>query len=117
MDSEHERGHNFRSKRAIFIPIAFVAGVFIFTTAVMFLWNAILPGVIGVHAITYWQALGILALSKILFGGFHMGHGHHRSHIRQTQEMREKWMNLSVEEKEKMKKEWWNRFGHQEKPE
>ena len=34
------------------------------------LWNILLPEILGVKAITYWQALGILVLSKILFGGF-----------------------------------------------
>ena len=65
-------------RRAIFIPIAFAAGVFIFGSVVMYLWNAILPAVIGVHTITFWQAIGILVLSKILFGGFPHRQGDHR---------------------------------------
>jgi len=71
------RGKKFWIRRAIFIPIAIVAGVFIFGSLVMFLWNSILPAVLGVSIITFWQALGILVLSKILFGGFRGGHGHH----------------------------------------
>ena len=100
-----ERGKKYWIKRAIFIPIAVVAGVFIFGNLVMYLWNAILPEVFGLHTITFWQAIGILVLSKVLFGGFAGGHGHHRCH-RHGQEMRERWMNLSPEEKEKMKAEW-----------
>lgn len=38
---------------------------------VMFLWNMILPEVLGVQEVNFWQALGILILSKILFGGIH----------------------------------------------
>ena len=37
---------------------------------VMLLWNALLPAIFGLKAITFLQALGLLVLSKILFGGF-----------------------------------------------
>jgi Ca2+/H+ antiporter, TMEM165/GDT1 family len=104
-----QHGHKFWIKRAIFIPIAIAAGVFIFGSLVMFLWNALLPAILGVQAITFWQALGILVLSKILFGGFHGGHGHRGFH-RHAHEMREKWRHLSPEEREKMRKDWCGRF-------
>ena len=106
----HERGRNFWIKRAIFIPIAIAAGVFIFGTAVMYLWNAIIPAVFGLGVITFWQAIGILVLSKILFGGFRGGHGHHNFHSH-AREMREKWMHFTPEEREKMKTEWRGRCG------
>src|SRR4051812_29683327 len=35
------------------------------------LWNAVVSPVFGWRLITFWQALGLLLLSKILFGGFH----------------------------------------------
>ena len=104
-----ERGRNFWIKRAIFIPIAIAAGIFIFGSVVMYLWNGILPAVLGIGAITFWQAIGILVLSKILFGGFKGGHSHHKWHGH-SHEMREKWMHLSPEEKEKMKTEWKGRY-------
>ncbi len=37
---------------------------------VMRLWNWLTPGLFGWHVITFWQAVGILILSKILLGGF-----------------------------------------------
>jgi hypothetical protein len=37
---------------------------------VMQLWNWLLPPIFGLREITFWQALGILALCRILFGGF-----------------------------------------------
>jgi hypothetical protein len=40
---------------------------------VRLLWNWLLPSLFGVREITVWQALGLLALCRILFGGF--GHG------------------------------------------
>ena len=50
--------------------IVVLAGT-VFSLAVMWLWNWLMPGLFGLHAISFWQALGLLVLSKILFGGFH----------------------------------------------
>jgi Ca2+/H+ antiporter, TMEM165/GDT1 family len=48
--------------------VAVAAAAFGFV--VMSLWNWLAPTLFGLHAITFWQALGLLILSKILFGGF-----------------------------------------------
>lgn len=45
----------------------------VFGFLVKWLWNALMPDIFGLGAITYWQAVGMLILAKILFGGF----GHH----------------------------------------
>ncbi|NVO18648.1 MAG: hypothetical protein HXX13_03060 [Bacteroidetes bacterium] len=88
--------------------------VFLFSAAwiVMLLWNAILPEVVHAGLITYWQALGLLVLSRILFGGF----GHHRGHSPHTfhkaRELRQKWAQMSDEEKQKFKEEFKNRCEH-----
>jgi Ca2+/H+ antiporter, TMEM165/GDT1 family len=103
-------------KRAIFFPIALAAGLIIFGSVVMYLWNAVLPGVLGVHTITFLQAIGILILSKILFGGFPNRRGHRGFDIHRK-ELREKWMNLSPEEKERMREKLWNRFEPKDKDE
>ena len=105
MCCENNRGKAFWIKRAIFFPIAITAGVLLFTWVVMLLWNAILPAVIGVKAITFCQALGILVLSKILFGGFKGSHGHNPFH-NHHKDFHKKWMHLSEEEREKMKAVW-----------
>ena len=34
------------------------------------LWNWLMPAMFGLQTVTFWQALGLLVLSKILFGGF-----------------------------------------------
>ena len=76
-------------------------GVFAFSGVVMLLWNGILPAVLHVSAITFWQAAGILLLAKILFGGFRgkraMGCGGRRK------AMYMKWQSMSPEEKEQFK--------------
>ena len=40
------------------------------------LWNWLLPPLLDVPEVTFWQALGLLALCRILFGGFGKGGGH-----------------------------------------
>ncbi len=100
-----ERGKWFWISRAIFIPIAIVAGVFILGTVVMYLWNSILPGVLGIGAITFWQAIGILVLSKILFGGC-MGAGRRHKCCGHSHKWGHKWMNMTPEEREKLKADW-----------
>ncbi|MGZ4838733.1 MAG: hypothetical protein ACXVZR_09305 [Terriglobales bacterium] len=65
------------------------------------LWNWLMPGLFGWHAISYWQALGILVLSKILFGGFRGG-GPGR-HWYWRRRMMERWEKMTPEEREKFR--------------
>jgi hypothetical protein len=60
--------HGFLRGLKILSIVALAATVFGF--AVMWLWNWLMPALFGLHAIGYWQALGLLVLSKILFSGF-----------------------------------------------
>lgn len=64
-----------RKHRVLGIPI-FLAVAAALSAVVMLLWNAIIPGVIGWTVITYWQALGLLVLCRILFGGCGKRMGH-----------------------------------------
>lgn len=113
-----ERGKSFWIKRAIFIPIAIAAGIFVFGTVVMLLWNGLLPAILGVKTITFWQAIGILVLSKILFGGFTGRQGHHKCHGHgHPHHWRGKWMHLTPEQKEMMKSEWKGRCTSDKKAE
>ena len=78
--------------------ILFLLAVAGFAAATMLLWNALLPEILGVASINFLQALGILALTRILFGGISPGamkhmHKRHHSHVR------EKWMNMSPEQR------------------
>ncbi len=90
----------------------FIVAIVLFGGVVMALWNAILPAVLGVKAITFLQALGILALSKILFGGFGRRGGWQGGRGHQWRNnMKEKWSKMTPEEREKFKAEWSNRCG------
>ena len=81
------------------LVIASVA-VTVFSFVVMALWNRLIPAIFGLHAITFWQALGLLVLSKILFGGFH-GRPAFAMHWRQR--MIERWEQMTPEEREKFR--------------
>ena len=97
-------------KAALFI-VFFIAATFLFSFLVMTLWNAILPVVVGAKVITFWQALGILVLSKLLFGGFgnrRWGRGRYQW----RHNMNDKWATMTEEEKEKFKAEWKDRCGN-----
>lgn len=87
----------------VFAPI-FIFG---FSAIVMWLWNALLPDIIGVNPVTYWQAMGILALSKILFGNFSSGGRSKSSSKDKTKSgFRQKWMGMDDEERVKFKEQW-----------
>jgi len=53
--------------------IAVVGLAILFGFIIMWLWNWIMPEIFGLTTITYWQAVGIFILSKILLGGFGCG--------------------------------------------
>ena len=75
--------------------------VAVFGYVVMRLWNWLTPALFGWHLISFWQAVGILVLSKILFGGFHgRGGGRRRGWKR---DMEERWEKMSPEEREKFR--------------
>ena len=73
-------------------------GVALVGAVVMLLWNALLPALFGWPAIGFWQALGLLVLSKILLGGLPGGRGG-RTHWRSR--MAERWERMSDEERAK----------------
>lgn len=95
---------NLRAKNRFMTFLFFLVVTLGFGAIVMGLWNAILPSVLGVKTITFLQALGLLLLSKILFGGF----GGRRSWARgqHWEGMKQKWGMMSPEEQLKFKAEW-----------
>lgn len=92
------------------------AFIFIGGFAVMSLWNWLIPSIFGLTTITWVQALGLLVLSKILFGGFRGGGGWgggcggNRQHF-WKQKMAERMEKMTDEEKEHFKAKMKNRWG------
>jgi|SRR6185437_2533289 len=59
--------------KKILYGLFFIAAILLLAAGTLFLWNEFLPRLIHVPAINYWQALGLLILSRILFGSFRFG--------------------------------------------
>lgn len=85
----------------LFAPLILVA-IVAFSFVTMLLWNTLLPVIFHLPVITFWQALGLLVLSRLLFGGFgHHGRGHHRQW---GNPFRDKWETMTAEEREEFLK-------------
>lgn len=97
--------------KALFFLIMAIFFVVFLGTVVMILWNAILPDVAGFKPLNWWQAIGLLLLSRILFGGFHMGQRGERKWSRKRRQWKEKWRNMSAEERVAFKEKWRQRRG------
>ncbi len=107
-----------RGKTLFLITPLAIAAVILFTwiggQIVMRLWNWLLPGLFGWKVITFWQALGLLVLCRILFGGFGRGGGVQRSRMRQR--MAERWERMTPEEREKWRQSLRGRCGPWQPP-
>ena len=77
------------------IAIFVIGAIIVFPFVTMTLWNWLIPALFSGPIISYWQALGLILLSKILFssgcGGRHSKHRHHgpwKSHLREKIELK-----------------------------
>ena len=104
--------------RMIFIVPAAILGILLFIfiggELVLHLWNWLLPPLFGWRQVTFWQAVGLLALCRILFGGI-SGRGLHRSNGR-GRRMAERWERMTPEEREKFRQGMRGRCGHFDTP-
>ena len=98
---------------AILAPFAIALFIWIGGELVMHLWNWLTPPLFGWHQITFWQAFGLLALCRILFGGWN-SHGGPRSNVRRRirERMDERWEKMTPEEREKFRQSWRARCGN-----
>ena len=98
-------------RRWIFIAPLAILGLLLFIViggqAVRLLWNWLLPPLFGWRQITFWQALGLLALCRILFGGY--GGRGVRSRVRRR--MAERWERMTPEERERFRQRMRGRCG------
>jgi hypothetical protein len=82
--------------------VGFAAFLALGGVVVRWLWNWLMPVIFGLPMVTFWQALGLLALSRILFGGFRF------------RGRRPGWDRLSPEERERIRsrmRERWSTHG------
>jgi hypothetical protein len=95
----------FLAPLAILALLAFIA---VGGAVVQLLWNWLLPPLFGWREITFWQALGLLALCRVLFGGFGR-HGFSNSNVRRriadrmADRMTERWGAMTPEERERFR--------------
>ena len=93
-------------KMRFLMPLGLAAMAAVFSVAVMLLWNALIPTIFGLAVINFWQALGLLVLARILFGGFgHRGMVGGMRGMCRDNPIHEKWMKMTDEQR----KEFFNR--------
>lgn len=117
-----------RREHLIWIAPLAILGIILFVfiggQIVLHLWNWLLPPLFGFREIGFWQALGILILCRILFGGFGMsGSGGSRSRAcareqiadrvaeRVAERMDERYGNMTPEERELFRQRMRERWG------
>src|SRR6266576_1854239 len=87
-------------KKGLKVGVIAIVAASIVGFVVMSLWNWLGAAVFGLRTITFWQALGILILSKLLFGGFR-GRPGYGGHWRGR--MRDRWEQMTPEEREQFR--------------
>jgi hypothetical protein len=105
-----------RERRALrFLKVAaiVIVAVTVFGFVVSHLWNGLMPVLFGLRAITFWQAIGLIVLGRLLFGGFgpRFGGAPWRRH------MAERWERMTPEEREKFREGMRGRCGGSRGPE
>ena len=88
-----------RALRFLKVLAIVIVAVTVFGFVVSQLWNDLMPGLFGLHAITFFQAIGLIILGRLLFGGFgpRFGGAPWRRH------MAERWERMTPEEREKFR--------------
>jgi len=106
-----------RFRRRRFIPIMIIAALALVGLLVMLLWNALMPAIFALPAISYWQALGLFILSRLLLGGFGgkpggkmRRHGRRNRRRKMIHHLRERWEHMTPEQREKMHQLWKKRW-------
>jgi hypothetical protein len=95
-----------RRKRLLWIAPLALLGLAAFIALggwiVMTLWNWLLPAMFGWVHITFWQAVALLALCRILFGGFRLAGAPRRTF---GHRMAQRWASMTPEEREKAREQ------------
>ncbi|HEY2582456.1 MAG TPA: hypothetical protein VGI43_11655 [Mucilaginibacter sp.] len=103
-------------KRKLLYWIFFIAVVLLLGVVVMFLWNSFLPQTAHINNINYWQALGLIVLFRILFGGFG-GIWSPSDNYKPKRNLKDKLMTMDEADRQAFKEEWRKRCAGRNKPE
>jgi hypothetical protein len=99
--------------KAILVAICIAAVIGVAGWVVMSLWNWLIPALFGGPVLHFWQALGLLVLTRILVGRVGRGPGHWGWRGR----MRRDWQRMTPEEREKLRETFSRRCGGRSMPE
>jgi len=102
-----------RTLRILKFAAIAIVGLGVFGLVVKSLWNWLMPELFGVRSITYWQALGVWLLGRLLFGSFHGRHNDRHWRAR----LIDRWEGMSPEEREKFREKLRHRWGPYEEAE
>ena len=102
-----------KGKKAVFVIVSALVIASLLTGLIMLLWNWLMPDLFGLTDITYGQALGVLVLSKLLFGGWM-----HKKHCSDCHHSSSKWGSISPDMKQSLKEKFMQKWSqcHFEKP-
>ena len=109
-----------KMKTMLIIPVGLAAvALFAFLggQSVRLLWNWLLPPLFGWREVTFWQALGLLALCRILFGGFGKHGGGPRMDMRRrvgdalADRVAHRWGQMTPEERDRFRQRLRERLG------
>lgn len=90
-----------RRNRFFAVPM-FLVAIAGFSVIAMLLWNAIIPDIFHLTNISFWQAAGLLILTRLLFG-FNIPRGVHPDH---RSDLREKWQHMNQQERDDFRNHW-----------
>lgn len=89
---------NFKLWKVLKVVLILFAVILVFGFGTMTIWNCVMPAIFGLKTVTFWQALGLVALGRILFGGFPRTGGGPRGWKRH---MADRWANMTPEDRER----------------
>ncbi len=99
-------------RRFFWIPFFVLLSAALLSAAVMWLWNHVLVEVTGVRPVTFWQAAGLMLLSRLLFGNW-PGRGNRWGGAGPGRfgppAWKAKWQQMSDEEKARFREQWHKR--------
>ena len=99
----------FKAAMMLRFAVVFTAFAFLLGFVVMSLWNWLVPALFHGPVVTYWQAMGLLILCKILFGSFRGHRGGHPGwrrdhHERMRRKLEQRMGSMSEEQREKLRR-------------
>jgi hypothetical protein len=92
-----------RRRRLVFVALLALA-VLLAGGAVMVLWNSVVVSSLQAQPLSYWQALGLLLLCRILFGGW--SRPQRWQPRRPGHRMQQKWASMSPDHRAQFRSHW-----------